>query len=143
MKFSPAPDDPEITGQFHRLVSENGVIAIGVYRVMYGFRVRAGKAKDLMGCTLDWCGGGNWQDVERLYSLAVSILSQREESPSCFDGLPTCSEVKPFFLDECFTKTLAEAAGPDLELIKLPPPPPHPLLQFLDQQDDIDQDGAE
>ena len=139
MKFSPIPDDPEVTGQFHRLESENGVISLGVYRVMFGFRVRVGRSADKMGCTLDWCGGGDWKDVERLYSLAVAILSQREESPECFEGLPTVSKVKPFHLDSDFTETLIAAAGPSFEMIKLGPPPP---LQKLFHQDDMENSGA-
>lgn len=123
MKFSHIPDDPDITGQFCRLKSENGVICIGIYRVMYGFRVRAGRSADKYGCALDWCGGGDWSNVERLYSLAVSILSQRVESPDCFDGLPSFSKVKPFHLDKEFTEKLITAAGPDFEMIKLGPPP--------------------
>ena len=131
MKFHKIPDDPELTGQFHRLVSENNVISIGVFQVMYGFRVRAGRANDSFGCYMDWCAGGDWKDVERLYSLAVAILSQREEDYSCFDDLPSVSKVKPFFNDLKFTETVVELAGPNFEMIKLPPPPPHPLLAFL------------
>lgn len=123
---------------FHRLASENGVIYVGVYRVMYGFRVRAGRSRDEIGCALDWCGGGDWSNVERLYSLAVAILSQRDESDECFEGLPTVSKIKPFHLDEKFTKTLIEAAGPNFEMIKLGPPPPLDVFY----QDDIENTGA-
>jgi hypothetical protein len=122
MKFYPAPNDLE-TGQIHRLVSENGVVFIGVYRVLYGFRVRAGYSDDLIGCSIDWCGGNNWKDLERLYSLAVAILSQRKENRFCFEGLPFVSSIKPFYLDEKFTKTIVKAAGSNFEMISLPMQP--------------------
>ena len=41
MKLSYAPDDLR-TMLCHRHVSENGLVEIGVYRVAYGWRVRAG-----------------------------------------------------------------------------------------------------
>ena len=116
MKLNPASNDPD-TMMSHRLVSKNGLVEMGVYRVMYGFRVRAGFVGD-MGCVLDWCGGGNWKDVERLYSLCAAILSQKEESKNCFDGLPYWSTIKPFYNDEDFVRKVGEEAG-EFTLISL------------------------
>lgn len=121
MKFLPAPDDPTISGLFHRRLSENGLIHFGVYRVAYGFRVRAGFANDWCGVTLDWCGGGDWKNVERLYSIVEGILSQRPENKCCFDGLPGSNAVKPFFLDQAFVETVIPLAG-EVQLVKLEPP---------------------
>ena len=79
MKLIPAPDDPYETMMTNRLVSENGLVEMGVYRVLYGYRVKAGFVGDA-GSVLDWCGGGNWKDVERLYSLCKAILERKSES---------------------------------------------------------------
>jgi len=121
MKFHPVQDDLDGTGLTNRLVSENNVIHIGTYRVMYGWRVRSGLCKDLWGTRLDWCGGGNWEDVERLYSLLYGILSQREEMENCLNDLPECSSIKPFYKDHDFVRTVGEKAG-NFELLKLEMP---------------------
>lgn len=129
MKLLPAEDNIEemLT---NRLVSEKGLVEVGVYRVLYGFRVRAGFVGE-MGATLDWCAGGEWLNVERLYSLCVAILSTREENRSCFDGLPRFSSIKPFFNDEEFVRIIGELAG-DFQFLHLKPPTLKPnWLDFL------------
>ena len=119
MKLKTAQTDPE-TMLFHRLISENELIEMGVYRVLYGHRVRAGFI-GRMWCQLDWYGGDNWKDVERLYSLCQAILLKRDEGKECFDDLPPCSEVKPFFNDPKFVKAVFREAG-EFTLISLPRP---------------------
>ena len=108
MKFHSVEDDLENTGQFLRRQSENGLITIGVFKVIFGYRIRAGFTKDLFGCYFDWCAGGDWSNVERLYSIALAILSQREENEDCFLGIPTVSKVKPFFNDPEFVKCITK-----------------------------------
>lgn len=117
MKFIQKPNN-EWTGWTHYRVSEKGLVHVGVYRVMYGHRVRAGFVADKMGCTLDWCGGANWKDVERLYSLCIGVLSRRDETPNCFEGIPQYSIIKPFYLDERFTRKVIKLAG-EFEMISL------------------------
>ncbi len=121
MKFNPAPDDLTVSGLFHRRLSENGLVHFGVYRVAYGFRVRAGFAHDFCGVTLDWCGGGDWKNIERLYSIVEGILSQRPENKRCFDDLPGITTVKPFFLDVEFVEKVIPLAG-EVQLVTLEPP---------------------
>lgn len=118
MKLEIAPDDLHSTMLFHRRVSENGLVEMGVYRVMFGWRVRAGFVGK-MSCALDWCGGGNWTDVERLYSLCFSILSNKQENYQCFDDLPPISMIKPFYLDHDFVKIVGEKAKCDSDEFKL------------------------
>ena len=116
MKLIPTADDPD--GQlFHRLVSENNLIEMGVYRVLYGWRVRAGFIGN-GSYNLDWCGGGDWKDVERLYSLCFAVLSNRSESINCFKNLPPFSKIKPFHLDRDFVKVVSKEVG-DFSLIIL------------------------
>lgn len=104
---------------FHRQVSLNGLVEISVYPVMFGFRVRCGFVGE-EACELDWCAGNKWDDVQRLYSIALAILSKRTENTSCFENIPRISNVKPFFLDEDFTKTVITQAG-ELDLVTLQP----------------------
>ena len=117
MQLSPAPDDSR-TGLFARLQSENAIVEMGIYRVMFGFRVRAGFC-GRNSCELDWCAGANWSDVERLYSICRSIMMKRPEDSDCFAGLPRCSQVKPFFLDVPFTEAILRECGDGLEVVNL------------------------
>lgn len=134
MKFIERPTDPHFEWSHYR-VSEGGGVHIGIYRVMYGFRVRAGYTGDTLGCYCDWCGGANWEDVERLYSLCVAILSQREEpgdqwrGSSVFEGIPPVSSIKPFYLDKEFTERVTKLAGDKLEMISLVRPEVAALLE--------------
>jgi hypothetical protein len=116
MKFKQATDDPN-NGLSYRLVSENDLVEIGAYKVMFGWRVRAGFCGSSV-CELDWCGGAEWKDVERLYSLCVAILSKKEENSFCFDGVPPYSNKKPFFKDKAFIEICSNLAG-DFSLLSL------------------------
>lgn len=134
MNFIERPSDPHFQWTHYR-VSEEGGVHIGVHRVLYGFRVRAGYRGDKLGCYCDWCGGANWKDVERLYSLCLAILSQREEPgdnwrhAEVFEGMPPVSSIKPFYLDEEFTKKVTQLAGPNLEMISLMRPEVADMLE--------------
>jgi len=119
VNWSPAPYDPWI-GLHHRLVSEHNLIQMGVYPVNFGHRVRAGFVDDKYGVLLDWCAGGKWKDVERLYSLLHGILSAREENDACFHGLPGHSNIKPFYNDPEFVNAVFPLAG-NFSLITLDP----------------------
>mgnify|MGYP001565341282 CR=1 FL=1 len=101
------------------LRSEGRSVLMGVHPVMYGFRVRAWFAGRRI-CAQHWCGGDKQEDVERLYSIAADILSQREEDFACFHGIPGASPIKPFHLDERFVKKIGEMLSPDFLLKKLP-----------------------
>lgn len=116
MKLYPADIDIN-TMIFHRLISENNLIEMGVFRVLYGWRVRAGFLGSV-GVELDWCGGRNWSDVERLYSICLAILLRKEENEQCFLNIPRFSTIKPFYLDYDFVKNITDQAG-DLKMISL------------------------
>lgn len=94
---------------FRCLLSENKLVFMGVYPVLYGWRVRAGF--HFRSYMIDWCGGGDWSAVETLYNLCRRILEQRPEDLNCFDGLPVCSRRKPFYNDIPFVIQLGTAAG--------------------------------
>jgi hypothetical protein len=111
MHFNEAEDDDN-NKLFCRRVSEGGTVEIGVYRVMYGYRVRAGFVGD-MSCRLDWCAGANWIEVESLYTMCLQILMGREESSSCFADIPPCSTVKPYRNDHEFLRRVAALIPPE------------------------------
>jgi hypothetical protein len=109
MKFTQAPDDTANTGCHRMMVSENGLIWIGIYVVMFGFRVRAGFTRDLYSCSvIDYCAGDSPVHVELLYSMTHAILSKREENDLAFDGMPERSEIKPYFNDPDFQNWIVE-----------------------------------
>jgi hypothetical protein len=108
--------------------SDDGRIEIGVYRVAFGWRVRAG-FRGSVAFELDWCGGGEWSDVEALYSIAKAILEKRSTDRDCFRGIPGSSTRKPYFNDEKFVTTILRLAG-EVEPIKLKIPELHPIIKW-------------
>lgn len=113
MKFNKAESSEYY---YERLVSEDGTIEIGIYPVMFGYRVRAGFIGGFS-TELDWCGGDNQTQVELLYSIAKSIL----ESQGNFNGMPPFSKIKPFFKDEEFIDKVYSLLKKQLEPIILEP----------------------
>lgn len=111
MLFIEAEDDL-YNKLFCRRISSNFLIEIGVYRVLYGYRVRAGFIGALCS-NLDWCAGANWSHVESLYTMCLAVMTSREENRNCFDGIPTHSNVKPYFNDPEFLKNVALLIPPE------------------------------
>lgn len=113
MKFIAAEDDEENL-LFQRLVSEDGKIEIAVHPVMFGYRVRAGYVG--RGWTeIDWCAGDKHPHVEFLYSVIKNIL----ENKGNFEGVPTHSNIKPYYKDLEFVDAVVKLTVGDLEIIKL------------------------
>jgi len=112
IKFIPA-EDSEV---YQRLVSEDGKIEMGIYPVMYGYRVRAGYVGSMC-CELDWCGGDDQSQLELLYSICKNIL----ESKGNFSNIPIRSEIKPFYKDAEFVEVINSLTTKPLEIVKLEP----------------------
>jgi len=113
MKFQPAEDTEDI---YQRLVSEDGKIEMGIYPVIFGYRVRAGYVGSMI-CQLDWCGGDDQGQLELLYSIAKNIL----ESKGSFIGVPDRSNIKPFYNDPEFVEFINSLTTKPLEIVKLKP----------------------
>jgi len=111
MKLLPTEDTETLR---KRLISKDGSIEMGIYVVMFGFRVRAGYIDSHWGeCVmyeLDWCGGADYVDVMVLYNICKSIISN-SKAGKAFNGVPRCSEVKPFYKDATFLNTVVDLAG--------------------------------
>lgn len=101
---------------YQRLVSNDGTIEMGIYPVIFGYRVRAGYV-DSMSFELDWCGGDDHSQVELLYSIAKNIL----EHKNSFNGIPTFSKIKPFYKDEEFVTQIKSLVTKPFEIVKLKP----------------------
>ena len=118
MKLIPSKDVPEY-GYFNCLSSEDGKVTMGISVVIYGYRV-VGYCKGDVGPRVNWCGGDNQLNVERLFSMLKAILEKRDSKDNPFEGLPLVSQIKPFFLDEEFVRTVGAKAG-DFTLEKVAP----------------------
>lgn len=106
-----------------RLVSEDGRIEIGVYTVMFGYRVRAGFVGDFF-CHLDYCCGDKQEMVEYIYSGVKAIL-ENTTGDKPFSKFPH-QNIKPFFNDQDnfkgFSKLIEESLkGENLNIVKLLP----------------------
>lgn len=113
-------DDATDKGLICRSLSSEGLVEVGIFRVMFGFRVRAGFTAGGVtpydDCRIDWCGGDNWSAIQMLRRACIEILSQREEDRHCFDDIPSITDVKPYFYDRDFLQYVVTALpGGDLK----------------------------
>lgn len=105
-----------------RRVSEDGKIEIGVYPVLFGFRVRAGYI-GAWGPTIDWCCGNDPVGLNIAYNFCLGLLG--EGVPFC-EFIPS-TRVKPVFDDADFRKWLEDMvckykfSPENFRVIKLPP----------------------
>lgn len=108
MKLKSLPPNVNL---LHRLSDENEKIEMGIYPVMFGFRVRAGFF-DYPVVELDWCCGGNLKFLNDMYfSLAIHLdsIDEKEFNPvRFFKSLPGLSRVKPAHKDPDFMNKLEE-----------------------------------
>jgi hypothetical protein len=90
MRFSAISDSLDsVTGTTHNCQSLGGHVEVGVYRVLFGWRVQAwhrGERGSTL--TINWCAGGDWEAVGWPYSLLLGALAGIEESDSCLRALP-------------------------------------------------------
>lgn len=113
------PDkDDELNLYSQVLQSKNGLVKMAIHPVLFGFRVRGWLSTD-HGCRIDWCGGADYTQVKTLYSILRNILLHRNEDHKAFDGLPGASNIKPFFHDEEFVKTISEQITQPLEIVEI------------------------
>jgi len=82
-----------------------GPIEIGVWPVLFGYRVRAG-FEGRMSYEVDWCAGQSYICLNGLYWTLRDILASRQHAPNPFAGIPGTSLVKPVFLDLQFQSQL-------------------------------------
>jgi hypothetical protein len=64
---------------FRRKVSEDGKYEIGIYPVMFGFRVRAGKVGDGY-CHIDYCCQTDLSLIGLVYSCVAAIMQEHIEA---------------------------------------------------------------
>ena len=94
------------TGLHKRKVSNCGKYEMGIYPVMFGFRIRAGIVDDGY-CPVDYCGGDDLTLINLIYHCILAIIENRSangEDP--FKDLPVQSS-KPMNNDfECLFKLI-------------------------------------
>jgi hypothetical protein len=105
MLMKDAPFDKN-SGLYKRKTSSDGVYEIGIYPVIFGFRIRAGFV-GRMWCELDYCAGADLTMINLLYNIVVTIMSKRiEQNENPFAGFPK-QDVKPMINDpECLQKMM-------------------------------------
>lgn len=80
----------------------DGKVIMGLYPVLFGWRVRAGKVGDLW-YHCDWCCGDDEKVVWATYEMMRHLLENYDMM-----RLPTCSLVKPWPKDVQFIVELAK-----------------------------------
>jgi hypothetical protein len=118
MKFKEGKPDGDMP---FRYVYEN--IEVGIYPVLFGFRVRAGYRGSAT-YYIDWCCGDNQHTVRTYFQLLLEILEYRIEKGwkinEIFSELPPCSEIKPVFNDLKFLEYVLSYGRKELPLIHIP-----------------------
>ena len=123
-KFRKADDNEGLIFRKTRKVAHLPEIEIGVFPVMFGYRVRVGMVGSWT-MELDYCAGPKQEDVEQVYSLTIAILNKNMDKikegdfmPAITKGFPK-QDVKPMFNDpDCFI-ALAKEAGDRVEKVSL------------------------
>jgi len=82
-------------------------IEIGVYPVLYGYRVRAGQIGDLA-CVADWCCAGSHGTLQWAYGFLKHVLQKNAELGDPWRDIPRTSQTKPIIIDPEFLRQLAE-----------------------------------
>jgi hypothetical protein len=84
----------------YREESTDGKIVIGIYPVIFGFRIRAGYTKfEDSWFELDYCAGAEQDNVEKLFSQVKTIFL-RHTSDEIFTTVKWPNQdKKPYFLD--------------------------------------------
>ena len=118
MKLLPTEDDGDALSAC--LISDCKRIHMGIYTVIYGYRVRAGFYRDRHSFyMLDYCCGSNQVHVEMIYSMVKNILEQKEYSEDIFNCFPR-QERKPFFTDGNNFNKMVEMIEAPFEPVVLP-----------------------
>ena len=87
-------------------------LEVGVYPVLFGYRVRGWYTGD-MDCKIDWCCGDNHHFVCAFLQIIIEILEYRigdhkgYVARGIFNGIPTFSEVKPLWNDKNFLERVS------------------------------------
>lgn len=102
-----------------KIESTCGRIEIGVYPVIFGFRIRAGFAPNEGFYELDYCCGNEQKSVELIYSVVKNILEQKDYSPGMFSTFPR-QDRKPFFNDVVNYGTFLSLMKEPYTPVKLP-----------------------
>ena len=99
LHFRPIPSDEE-HGMTDQVVLED--IIISKYRVLYGYRLRAGFI-EYPCCELDiWCGAKK-EDYDTMDEKIRSIIVHNiKNNKDPFQDIPRFSIIKPYFNDEKF-----------------------------------------
>lgn len=117
MKLTKAPDSQYLK---NRYVNEERQIEVGIWPVLYGWRVHAGKIND-GAYQLDYCCGAKVEAVQIIQSLVISILEKNNGNWLVFPH----QNIKPVFNDiPCFLKMIELAQEhekvevPDLAVLR-------------------------
>jgi hypothetical protein len=123
-KFRNVDDNENFIFRRARQVGTLPKIEIGVYPVMFGYRIRVGIVGS-WAVELDYCAGAQQEDVENIYSLTLAVLNNNMDGlqptdriRDIFEGFPR-QDVKPMFNDpECFNE-LTKVAGKNVVKVEL------------------------
>lgn len=91
---------------FKRSVTEDGKYEVGIYPVMFGYRIRAGKVGQMY-LNLDYCGGADPVMIRLIYNAVAQIIDDNIANGwDAFANFPK-QYTKPMIKDpECLAQLL-------------------------------------
>lgn len=92
---------------YSRLEVKDTPYYFGVFNVMFGARIRAGRYGEGF-VDLDWCCGSDSVVLAKTYMFLQRHLERWNGEGNPFENLPTCSMVKPLHHDKEFLNKVGE-----------------------------------
>lgn len=109
MRFTPA--EPDDHYQFGHLISKGGRWEMGIYPVLFGYRVRAGLIGSMC-CSVDYCAANQTDFLLQLFVTVLSILESLPEdvTPGELERMLPRFRIKPINQDpDCWVNLQALA----------------------------------
>lgn len=100
-----------------RLDAEDGKHYMGIFNVIFGRRIRAGRYGNFY-VDIDWCCGSDTMLLMKTYEALKKHLERSKNGENPFKGLPSCSKIKPINRDQEFMEMVSNVI-PEMSHIKI------------------------
>jgi len=114
------PDELVQNGLIFGYRSADNEIYMGIYPVIYGYRVNAGYTGDIV-YQFSICAGNDQKAAEEIFSIVLDLFRNRH-TKNPFRGIPHYQERRPYYYDENFVADLRrEVDFENIEKVRLLP----------------------
>lgn len=104
-KFIKVEDDKYLSNR-HEIIINGRRFEVGIWKVIFGFRIRGGYVNSGM-ITFDWCCGANPAVIQATQKVLMDLIERGTD----FQIMPKYSDIKPWPNDLEFAKKVDELYG--------------------------------